>query len=266
LGSLDRYDMMFDETQAKPLELLARYRLLCENAGASRATDVPLPTELQQQLTSVESELQTRLWMASPTGDGNGSAKPARGSRAKAASPQEDIIEMRPLEVESAPSPRAATAKLASTSSATATVFSDGACQGNPGPGGYGAIVKIPGQPNRELSGGKAHTTNNEMEMTAAIEGLKAAVAGGAKEITVTSDSEYLVKGMTGWIKGWLRNGWKTSSGSPVKNKALWEELHRLSQGRTVTWSWVRGHAGHRENERCDELAVAAAREAAGRK
>ncbi|HEX2987680.1 MAG TPA: ribonuclease H, partial [Chloroflexota bacterium] len=132
-----------------------------------------------------------------------------------------------PLDADIAPRPRATTLRSTSASSATATVFSDGACQGNPGPGGYGVIVKLPGQPPRELSGGKAHTTNNEMEMTAAIEGLKAAVAGGAKEITVISDSEYLVKGMTGWIKGWLRNGWKTSSGSRPGTAAYYPHSFR---------------------------------------
>ncbi|HEX2922596.1 MAG TPA: ribonuclease H, partial [Chloroflexota bacterium] len=100
-------------------------------------------------------------------------------------------------------------------------------------------------------------------EMTAAVEGLKAAVEQGAGEIVVISDSEYLVKGMTGWVKGWMKNGWKTSTGSPVKNKALWQELHRLTQGHTVTWTWTRGHVGHKENEECDSLAVAAAKQAA---
>ncbi|MGI5837608.1 MAG: ribonuclease HI [Chloroflexota bacterium] len=155
---------------------------------------------------------------------------------------------------------------MKSDTSASATVYSDGACLGNPGPGGYCAIVRVPGNPEKMVSGGKARTTNNEMEMTAAIEGLKVAIAQGAREITVVSDSEYLVKGMTGWVRGWLRNGWKTSRGEPVKNRPLWEELHRLSQGRSVTWSWIRGHAGHPENERCDAVAVAAAHEASKRR
>ncbi|MHB0870111.1 MAG: ribonuclease HI [Chloroflexota bacterium] len=150
------------------------------------------------------------------------------------------------------------------TASTAATVYCDGACQGNPGPGGYGALVRVSGHPERTLSDGKARTTNNEMELSGAAAGLRLAVSLGAKEITVVSDSEYLVKGMSGWVKGWLRNGWKTSKGEPVKNRALWEELHGLCQGRKVSWSWIRGHNGHAENERCDALAVAAAREAAG--
>ena len=129
-----------------------------------------------------------------------------------------------------------------------------------------GTAYRGSGNPEKMVSGGKARTTNNEMEMTAAIEGLKVAIAQGAREITVVSDSEYLVKGMTGWVRGWLRNGWKTSRGEPVKNRPLWEELHRLSQGRSVTWSWIRGHAGHPENERCDAVAVAAAHEASKRR
>jgi len=257
--------MIFDETQAKPLDLLERYRLLCENAGASRVTDTPLPKDLREQLARMEAELQTRLWMATATSAGDGPEKPARSSRTRAASPQVETPRQGLLEGdEDTPRPQKPSVSPTTASPATATVYSDGACLGNPGPGGYGAIVKLPGQPNRELSGGKARTTNNEMEMAAAIEGLKIAISSGAKEIAVISDSEYLVKGMTGWIKGWLRNGWKTSTGSPVKNKPLWEELHRLSQGRAVTWSWTRGHAGHKENERCDELATTAAREAAG--
>ena len=144
-----------------------------------------------------------------------------------------------------------------------AEVYSDGSCLGNPGPGGYGTIVRVHGQREKEISGGKARTTNNEMELTGAAEGLKAAAAMGAKEIKVVSDSEYLVKGMNSWMKGWLRNGWKTRTGDPVKNKELWEQLHKLSQGKTVTWTWVAGHAGHVENERCNTLAIAAAQQAA---
>ena len=144
-----------------------------------------------------------------------------------------------------------------------AEVYSDGSCLGNPGPGGYGTIVRVHGSQEREISGGKARTTNNEMELTGAIEGLKAATAMGASEIKVVSDSEYLVKGMNSWMKGWLRNGWKTRTGGAVKNKELWEQLHRLSQGKAVTWEWVAGHAGHTENERCNTLAIAAAQKAA---
>jgi ribonuclease HI len=143
-----------------------------------------------------------------------------------------------------------------------ATVFTDGSAEGNPGPGGFGAIVRIPGLPDRELSGGTNHTTNNKMELTAAIVGVRAALDAGAKQITVKSDSEYLVKGMTRWLSGWLAKGWKTSDGQPVKNRELWEQLDALRTLGTIRWEWIRGHAGHPENERCDSLATAAARKA----
>lgn len=270
---------MDEVTQAKPIDLLARYRLLCENAGACRATDTPLPRELRDQLTRVEGELQTRLWLATAGASGGlEPEKPARSLRtatsaaalrpAKAAAPAEGS---RPAKATAPTAASRATRaadpgdlELAPLSpSKAATIYCDGACQGNPGPGGYGVLVRMPGHSDRTLSDGKARTTNNEMEMTGAAEGLKLAISLGATEISVISDSEYLVKGMSGWVKGWLRNGWKTSKGEPVKNRALWEELHRLCQGRTVSWSWVRGHNGHLENERCDALAVAAAQEAA---
>jgi ribonuclease HI len=239
-----------DETEERPLELLARYRKLCEAAGAAGAGGSPLPRDVREQLRRVEAELQSRLWLASaePAGP-NGPAAPERPiAPARRLPAVERLAEA--LEREPATPPGA-------------VVFADGACIGNPGPGGYCAIVRVPGHPERTLSGGKARTTNNEMEMTAAREGLRQAISAGAREITVVSDSEYLVKGMTGWIRGWLKNGWKTSAGQPVKNRALWEELHELSRGRSVTWTWTRGHAGHPENERCDALAVAAAKQAA---
>jgi ribonuclease HI len=265
-----------DLTLAKPLDLLARYRLLCERMGACRATDTALPRELRDQLSRIEGELQTRLWLA--TAGGSGSPDPEKPAR----SPRSTTSPAAPPTGRTAPSngtdPTGAAAarrvkgihldgpELAPLApSRTATVYCDGACLGNPGPGGYGVLVRVPGQPERTLSAGKARTTNNEMELTGAVEGLKLAVSLGAKEINVVSDSEYLVKGMSGWLKGWLRNGWKTAAGTPVKNRALWEELHRLCQGRTVNWSWIRGHIGHAENERCDALAVAAAREAGRR-
>jgi ribonuclease HI len=147
-------------------------------------------------------------------------------------------------------------------SETSAQVFCDGACSGNPGPGGYGCIVRVPGQPEQVLAAGKAHTTNNEMELAGAVAGLKAAVAAGAAGITVYSDSQYLVKGMREWVKGWQAKGWVTSTRTPVKNRPLWEELVRLSQGRKVEWVWLRGHAGHPENERCNDLAVAATQQA----
>jgi ribonuclease HI len=134
----------------------------------------------------------------------------------------------------------------------TATIYCDGACSGNPGAGGWGTIVESGGQ-KRELSGGAARTTNNQMEMQALIEGLKA-VPGGTT-VKVVTDSEYVVKGATQWMRGWIRNGWKTASKQPVKNKELWQEINGLLINRPHTFQWVRGHAGHEENERCDELA-----------
>ena len=244
---------MNDETQANPLELLARYRALCEAAGAARATDGNLPKAMREQLAHVETELQTRLWLAS-------AEKSSKWQRNDAGVAGDAALSRETLRNESAKR------HLSDhTSPIKATVYCDGACLGNPGPGGYCAIVHISGQPELTVSGSKTMTTNNEMELTAAIEGLKVAVSRGAKEISIVSDSEYLIKGMSGWIKGWIRNGWKTSKGEPVKNRSLWEELYRLSQGRSVTWNWIRGHGGHPENERCDAMAVAAAHEAGQR-
>lgn len=131
-------------------------------------------------------------------------------------------------------------------------IFCDGACSGNPGPGGYGAILRYGGR-IKELSGGAKDTTNNRMEMTAAIEALRQ-LTRPCRAI-ITTDSQYLVKGMTEWIAGWQRKGWRNSKKEPVMNKDLWELLLTLTKPHTVQWKWVRGHAGHVENERCDELA-----------
>lgn len=133
-----------------------------------------------------------------------------------------------------------------------ASIFCDGACTGNPGPGGWGAIVEQDGE-RRELSGGKARTTNNQMELQALIEGLKAVPAG--TKVRIVTDSEYVSKGVTLWLRGWNRNGWKTASKQPVKNKELWQELQDLLNQRPHQVEWVRGHSGHPENERCDQLA-----------
>jgi ribonuclease HI len=164
-----------------------------------------------------------------------------------------------------APAPKAASpavqpAPTASIpgSDGTVLIFCDGACSGNPGPGGWGTIVEIDGE-RRELSGGSPKTTNNQMELQALIEGLKAIPP--KTRVKVVTDSEYLMKGATSWVKGWIKNGWKTASKQPVKNKEYWQELHDLLQERSVKFEWVKGHAGHEENERCDELA----REAAAR-
>lgn len=132
------------------------------------------------------------------------------------------------------------------------TVYSDGACEGNPGPGGWGCIVEHQGV-QEEYSGGKKLTTNNVMEMRGAIEGLKQTPDGA--EVEVVTDSQYLVKGITQWIQGWKKRGWKKADGKPVLNQELWQELDQLAAIRQIRWTWVKGHAGHPENERCDELA-----------
>lgn len=142
--------------------------------------------------------------------------------------------------------------------SAMIEIFCDGACSGNPGPGGFGAILKS-GKSEKELSGGEIVTTNNRMELTAAITALESLTR--PCRVTVTSDSQYMVKGMTEWISGWIRKGWINSKKEPVLNRDLWERLQELSLTHRIEWKWVRGHAGHVENERCDELARAAIRE-----
>lgn len=131
-------------------------------------------------------------------------------------------------------------------------LFTDGACSGNPGPGGWGAILRYKGQ-EKELSGGEAQTTNNRMEMMAVIEGLNALTRPVA--IDVYTDSRYVMDGITKWIHGWKKNGWKTADKKPVKNAELWQQLDEARRRHDVTFHWVKGHAGHPENERADELA-----------
>ncbi|MFK5925037.1 MAG: ribonuclease HI [Desulfuromusa sp.] len=131
-------------------------------------------------------------------------------------------------------------------------IFSDGACSGNPGPGGYGTILRQ-GKHEKELSGYAAETTNNRMEMLGAITGLEALKRPCC--VCLTTDSQYLVKGMTEWIEGWQRKGWKNSKKVEVANRDLWERLLALAGKHQIEWVWVKGHAGHLENERCDELA-----------
>ncbi|MDA8427797.1 MAG: ribonuclease HI [Geobacteraceae bacterium] len=131
-------------------------------------------------------------------------------------------------------------------------IFCDGACSGNPGPGGYGAILRYGGN-EKEISGGAPDTTNNRMEMTAVIEALRQLTR--PCRVCITTDSQYVVKGMTEWVQGWQRRGWKNSKKEAVLNRDLWESLLEQSQRHTIDWKWVRGHAGHPENERCDQLA-----------
>jgi ribonuclease HI len=133
-------------------------------------------------------------------------------------------------------------------------IFTDGACRGNPGMGGWGAILRAEDGREKELKGGERDTTNNRMEMTAALEGLNSLKA--SCEIDITTDSEYLRKGITEWVHQWKARGWKTSQKKPVKNKDLWIALLEAEQRHSsVRWHWVKGHSGHPENERADELA-----------
>ena len=131
-------------------------------------------------------------------------------------------------------------------------IFTDGACSGNPGPGGWGAILRKGGS-ERELFGGEALTTNNRMEMMAVIEALRALKE--PVEARVHTDSQYVQKGISEWIHGWKRRGWKTANKDPVKNEDLWREMDRLAAQHKIQWIWVKGHAGHAENERADVLA-----------
>ena len=137
--------------------------------------------------------------------------------------------------------------------------WTDGACSGNPGPGGWGVLMRaLDGDTvvkERELSGGEPATTNNRMELMAAISALEA--LSRPTTITITTDSAYVKNGVTGWIHGWKRNGWKTADRKPVKNADLWQRLDQARNRHQVTWAWIKGQAGHPENERADELARA---------
>ena len=131
-------------------------------------------------------------------------------------------------------------------------IFTDGACRGNPGPGGWGVILRS-GSHEKELFGGEQSTTNNRMELRAAIEGLTALKR--PSRVTVTTDSQYVRQGITQWIEGWKRNQWRTSAKKPVKNQDLWQLLDQLTSRHEVTWEWVKGHSGHPDNELADALA-----------
>jgi len=135
-------------------------------------------------------------------------------------------------------------------------LFTDGACKGNPGPGGWGAVLRFKGR-ERELSGGEATTTNNRMELMAAIEGLRALTRPCT--VVLWTDSSYVKDGITKWIHGWQRNGWRTADRKPVKNADLWQALLAAAAPHRIDWRWVKGHAGHPENERADRLASDAA-------
>jgi ribonuclease HI len=131
-------------------------------------------------------------------------------------------------------------------------IFTDGACRGNPGPGGWGALLRYQ-EKESELFGGEAETTNNRMELQAAIEGLKA--LSERCQVTLTTDSVYVQKGITEWLPGWKKKNWKTAARKPVKNADLWMLLDEQNQRHNVKWCWVKGHSGHRENELADDLA-----------
>ena len=133
-------------------------------------------------------------------------------------------------------------------------IFTDGACSGNPGPGGWGAILRCKGK-EKELSGGEAHTTNNRMELTAVIKALEALKY--PCQVLITTDSKYVSEAVTkGWAVGWKKRGWKKGDGKPALNPDLWEQLLALLEVHTVEFNWIKGHAGHPENERCDRMAV----------
>tara|TARA_B100000315_G_C14327976_1_gene473926 strand:+ start:127 stop:573 length:447 start_codon:yes stop_codon:yes gene_type:complete len=132
------------------------------------------------------------------------------------------------------------------------TIYTDGACKGNPGPGGWGAILKY-GKNTKEIKGFSLNTTNNIMELTAVIEALRSLTR--SCEIIITTDSNYVKDGISKWIHQWKKKGWKTAGKKPVKNKDLWQELEKEVQRHQISWKWVKGHSGHPENERADELA-----------
>jgi ribonuclease HI len=134
-------------------------------------------------------------------------------------------------------------------------IFTDGACSGNPGPGGWGAVMRF-NQQEKDLSGGEKDTTNNRMEMMAVIAALEALKR--PCQVTITTDSQYVMKGMTEWLPGWKARNWRTASKQPVKNADLWQRMEKAAAMHQLTWQWVRGHSGHPENERADQLAVAA--------
>lgn len=135
-------------------------------------------------------------------------------------------------------------------------IHTDGACLGNPGPGGWGALLRHADR-ERELSGGEAHTTNNRMEMLAAIMGLESLKE--SCRVDLYTDSRYVQQGITDWLPGWIRRGWRTAGGAPVKNQDLWQRLDAAARRHSVQWHWVKGHAGHADNERVDQLARTAA-------
>ncbi len=151
------------------------------------------------------------------------------------------------------------TDRAADTDADRVEIFTDGSCSGNPGPGGWGVILRWRGR-EKELCGGEAETTNNRMDLMAAIRALEALKRGS--RAALYTDSQYVQKGITDWIGNWKRNGWRTAARKPVKNEDLWRRLDAALEGHEVDWHWIKGHAGHAENERADELARRGAEEA----
>ena len=147
------------------------------------------------------------------------------------------------------------------TAEKTVYLYTDGACKGNPGAGGWGVLLRY-GAHEKTLYGGEAETTNNRMELTAVIEGLR--VLKRTSRVVICTDSQYVKNGMESWIHGWKKNGWKTAAKKPVKNEDLWRELDEVVGRHQVSWTWVKGHAGHPENEKADELANLGAAEFGG--
>lgn len=141
---------------------------------------------------------------------------------------------------------------MTETKAVAVDLYTDGACKGNPGPGGWGALLRF-GDHEKELFGGEPNTTNNRMELTAVIEGLRSLKR--ACKVRVHTDSQYVQKGISEWLANWRRRGWRTSEGKPVKNQDLWQALDAEAGSHEVEWHWVKGHAGHPENERADALA-----------
>jgi len=148
------------------------------------------------------------------------------------------------------------TAELSPTELPIVEIATDGACKGNPGPGGWGALLRM-GETEKELSGSENPTTNNRMELTAAIRGLEALKR--PCRVTLSTDSRYVMDGLTKWIHGWQKNGWRTADKKPVKNAELWQALLAAAKPHRIEWKWVKGHAGHPDNERVDKLASDAA-------
>ncbi len=193
--------------------------------------------------------------------------KPAKAGAAKSkagARPPTEDAHLPGLRPDAVAVSTGASASTLSADAPRVLLFTDGACSGNPGPGGWAYVLKHPASGKvRKDAGGQAQTTNNQMELTGAIMGLKALTRPSVVELY--SDSEYVLKGLREWVAGWKKRGWKTAAKQPVKNRELWEELDRLRGGHQVTMHWVRGHDGHPENEECDEMAVRAAKAAAGK-